>query len=53
MKAKGKMFWDDGEKTDSFEDGFYQINTFEFIQVQDHSYFFDSSYSHNHFLKFC
>ena len=34
MKAKGKMFWDDGEKIDSFQNGFYQINTFEFSQVR-------------------
>lgn len=33
MKAKGKMFWDDGEKIDSFQNGFYQINTFEFNVV--------------------
>jgi hypothetical protein len=35
MKAKGKMFWDDGEKMDSFENGFYQINTFDFSQVRN------------------
>jgi len=33
MKAKGKMFWDDGEKLDSFETGFYQINNFDFSGV--------------------
>jgi len=33
MKAKGKMFWDDGEKIDSFETGFYQINNFDFSGV--------------------
>ena len=33
MQAKGKMFWDDGEKLDSFETGFYQISNFDFSGV--------------------
>ena len=33
MKANGKLFWDDGESLDTFENGLYQINAFDFNQV--------------------
>jgi len=33
-RARGKMFWDDGESANTIEDGLYQINEFEFNQNQ-------------------